>query len=292
MDHTNTGFVGLGLMGSAFTARMIESGLSVYGYDCVEEKLSSAGRCGVNITASAAEVASHCQQIHVCVMTTDDLQDVVFGDQGLASVDGRGKVMVDHSTTPAEVTRDWAERLKTQSGMAWVDAPVSGGPPAAREGKLAIMAGGDSSVVERALPVLQLLGECTHMGDTGAGQVTKMVNQVLVLNNYCVLAEALALAEAGGVDASKIPTALANGYAGSNMLERLYPRMVERDFAPAGYAFQISKDLKMVQALAGTLNVPTPMSSKSSELFKQLNDNGDGELDGIAVLKLFEQGGL
>ncbi len=287
MEKRNIGFIGLGLMGSAFAERMIECGLQVYGYDRSAERLSSAGQTGVHIVKSAARVANHCDQIHVCVMTTDDLHDVVFGEQGLSRADVRGKILVDHSTTPAGVTREWAAQLDSESGMAWIDAPVSGGPPAAREGKLAIMAGGAQQIIERALPMLQMLGSCTHMGASGAGQVTKMVNQVLVLNNYCVLAEALALAEAGGVDASKIPTALATGYAGSNMLEKLYPRMVSRDFEPAGYAFQVLKDLHMVGQLADSLGVPTPMSSRTMDLFRQLNEGGDGQLDGIAVLKLF-----
>ena len=150
------------------------------------------------------------------------------------------------------------------------------------------MVGGDAADVGAALPVLETLGTCTHMGPIGAGQVTKMVNQVLVLANYCVLAEALALAEGGGVDASRIPEALGAGYAGSNMLQRLYPRLVARDFAPAGYAFQALKDLDMVQALAREAKVPTPMASQAAILFRTLVSKGHGELDGIAVLKLYD----
>ena len=112
------------------------------------------------------------------------------------------------------------------------------------------------------------------MGPVGAGQVTKMVNQVLVLSNYCVLAEAMVLAEAGGVDASRIPAALGAGYAGSNMLQRLYPRLVARDFAPAGYAFQALKDLDMVHGLAKELKVPTPMTSQAATLFRTLVSKG------------------
>jgi 3-hydroxyisobutyrate dehydrogenase-like beta-hydroxyacid dehydrogenase len=115
-----------------------------------------------------------------------------------------------------------------------------------------------------------------------------MVNQILVLNNYAVLAEALALAEAGGIDAAKIPQALAAGHAGSNMLQSMFPRMIERDFEPAGYARQILKDLDMLHDLAKQMTVPTPMSSQTASLFRILNSKGHGELDGIAVLKLFD----
>jgi 3-hydroxyisobutyrate dehydrogenase len=136
--------------------------------------------------------------------------------------------------------------------------------------------------------VLADLGRCTHMGPLGAGQVTKMVNQVLVLNTYCLLAEALALAEAGGVDAAKIPGALGAGYAGGTMLERLYPRLLARDFAPAGYARQVLKDLDMVQGLAKELSVPTPMSAQAASLYRILVAKGQGDLDGLAVLKLYD----
>ena len=288
MSDTNVGFIGLGLMGSGFTSRLIEKGYSVYGHDRVAEKMASAESNGVVTCASPAAVAREADQIHVCVMTQNDLEELVFGDDGLSSVDGSDKIIVDHSTTAADTTRSFASRLKDSNGMAWIDAPVSGGPPAAREGTLAIMAGGEAAVFERALPVLKALGECTRMGNTGAGQVTKMVNQILVLNNYCILAESLALAEAGGVDPEKIPAALGQGYAGSNLLQKLFPRMIERDYEPAGYAFQILKDLHMVDDLAKQLGVPTPMSAQSTTLFQQLNDMGCGELDGISVFKLFE----
>jgi 3-hydroxyisobutyrate dehydrogenase-like beta-hydroxyacid dehydrogenase len=130
----------------------------------------------------------------------------------------------------------------------------------------------------------------THMGPVGAGQVTKMVNQVLILTNYCVLAEALKLAENGGIDAAKIPQALADGHAGSNLLRAIYPRMVARDFTPAGFARQVLKDLDMVHDLAKSTATPTPMAAQAASLFRLLNARGHGELDGIAVLKLYDDG--
>jgi len=288
MGKTKIGFIGLGLMGSKFTERLINQGYAVYGYDRVTEKVAAAEKLDVVACECVAKVAQNTDQIHVCVMTSTDLEELVFGKDGLSSVEGAHKAIVDHSTTPADMTRNFAVRLKDKNGMDWIDAPVSGGPPAARDGTLAIMAGGTQSSIERVMPVLKNLGDCTHMGDIGAGQVTKMVNQVLVLNNYCILAESLALAEAGGVDPEKIPTALAQGHAGSNLLQSLFPRMIQRDYTPAGYASQILKDLHMVSDLAKKLDVPTPMSRQSTSLFQQLNDMGCADLDGSSVFKLFE----
>ena len=287
-DTPDLGFIGLGLMGQALTKRLVACGHRVTGYDVVADKIARAQAHGVQPATSAAEVARASDIVHVCVMTKDDLAAAVFGANGIGEGAAAGKVLVDHSTTEVAATREFGARLEADASMRWVDAPVSGGPPAAEAGTLAIMVGGDEADVAAVRPVLEALGTCTRMGPLGAGQVTKMVNQVLVLSNYCVLAEALVLAEAGGVDASRIPAALGAGYAGSNMLQRLYPRMVARDFAPAGYGFQALKDLDMVHGLAKELKVPTPMASQAATLFRMLVAKGHGELDGIAVLKLYD----
>jgi 3-hydroxyisobutyrate dehydrogenase-like beta-hydroxyacid dehydrogenase len=282
------GFIGLGLMGHAFTRRLVACGYRVTGFDIVAEKVARAEAHGVHAATSAAQVARASDVVHVCVMTKDDLAAAVFGANGIAEDATPGKILIDHSTTEVATTREFAARLEADTGMRWIDAPVSGGPPAAEAGTLALMIGGDDAAVAAVQPELATLGTCTHMGPVGAGQVTKMVNQVLVLSNYCLLAEALVLAEAGGVDAGRIPAALGAGYAGSNMLQRLYPRLVARDFAPAGYAFQALKDLDMVYGLAKDLKVPTPMTSQAATLFRTLVSKGHGELDGIAVLKLYD----
>ena len=287
-EPKNVGFIGLGLMGQGFTKRLCSKGHTVIGFDRMAEKTEAAKAHGVRPAGSAADVASSSDIIHICVMTKADLKAAVFGENGVATGGTPEKILIDHSTTPVEVTKDFAERLKKETGMAWIDAPVSGGPPAAEAGTLAIMAGGDSDAVASIMSVLRDLGEVTHMGATGAGQVTKMVNQVVVLNNFCILAEALALAEAGGVDAEKIPSALGGGYAGSNMLQKIFPRMIARDYAPAGYLFQCMKDLDMVHDITRDLKVPTPMASQAASLFRIMMSKGHGELDAISVLKLYD----
>ena len=199
-------------------------------------------------------------------------------------------VLVDHSTSIVANTKDMAVKLKAETGMGWVDAPVSGGPEGAEAGELAIMAGGgdvDVAIVQSIMD--DVSSAFTVFGPVGSGQVAKMVNQVLVLNNYAVLAEALALAEAGGIDASKIPDALATGHAGSNMLKNVFPRMIKRDYAPKGYARQLLKDLDMLHDLAKSLKTPTPISSQTASLLRILNSKGHEELDGIAIMKLYDQ---
>ena len=287
-EQQTIGFVGLGLMGAAMTGRLMECGHDVIGYDIVPEKLSAAEQAGVRPAASPAALADAADSVLLCVTSTAAVEQVVFGEDGIATTPATGKVLVDHSTTITEATRDMAERLAAANGMAWVDAPVSGGPPASAAGTLAIMVGGDSEAVATVEPVLRRLGRPTRMGPVGAGQTTKMINQVLVLNNYAVLAEAVRLAENAGIDTAKLPDCLAGGHADSNMLRAIWPRMVARDYAPAGYARQVLKDLERVQDLAGKTKSPTPMSSQAAMLFRLLIARGYSDLDGIAVLKLYD----
>ncbi|MBL6600126.1 MAG: NAD(P)-dependent oxidoreductase [Alphaproteobacteria bacterium] len=283
------GFIGLGLMGHAATKALVERGHTVTGYDILADKVEAARGHDVQAAASPAEVASKSDVVMVSVTSTDAVRAVVFGEAGVATSDGAGKVLIDLSTTEVPATQDMAERLKSASNMGWVDAPVSGGPEAAGTGSLAIMAGGSEADMRIAEPALnELAGVLTHMGPVGSGQVTKMVNQVLVLNSYVLLAEALALAEAGGVDAAKIPAALGTGHAGSNLLQAVFPRMAERDFEPRGYARQALKDLDMVKELARGLKTPTPMTGQAAELFRVLVTKGHGETDGTAILKMYD----
>lgn len=176
--------------------------------------------------------------------------------------------------------------------MAWIDAPVSGGPPAAERGALAMMAGGAPELFEAVLPLLEdLSAKVTLMGPVGAGQVTKMINQVLVLTNFAILAEALKLGENAGVEVAKIPECLGDGYAGSNLLRHMFPRMVARQYEPpAAYARQVLKDLDMVHDLAKKTTTPTPMSDQARALYRILVARGHGESDAITLLRLYDEG--
>lgn len=282
------GFIGLGLMGQGFTRRLVDSGYKVTGYDIVPDKIATAGRHGVAPAASPAAVVEASDIVLVCVTSTHAVEEAVFGPGGVAEAPGRGKVLVDHSTTEIEATKKFGADLAARSGMAWIDAPVSGGPLAAAEGRLAIMAGGDAAAIARVEPVMaKLASRFTHMGPVGAGQVTKMINQVLVLTNYCVIAEAIRLGEKCGVDVAKIPEALATGHAGSNLLKDVTPRLVARDFTPYGFARQVLKDLDMVHDLAKEVKAPTPMAAQAATLYRLLVARGHSELDACAVMKLY-----
>lgn len=287
MSKPAIGFIGLGLMGTGFVRRYLQQGYQVVGYDLASDKAAEASAIGVRIAANPGDVARRADIIACSVTTPQNVSDIVTGPDGLANA-GRlpGKVFIDHSTTPIELTTELGDKLAESTDMAFVDAPVSGGPAAAEQGTLAIMAGGTDNAIAMISPAMADLGTFTHMGALGAGQATKLINQTLVLTNYCVMAEALKLAESYGVDAAKIPDALASGHAGSNLLPVLFERMIERDWTPRGYARQVLKDLELLNDAAHAKGVPMPMSAQALTLYRMLNAQGKSELDGAAVFEL------
>ena len=281
------GFIGLGLMGQGFTRRLRERGYGVVGFDTDSAKVVAAAAWGVKPAASAAAVVEACDVVLVCVINTAAVEDAAMGPRGaLAAGALEGKIFVDHSTTELEATKRIAEALAAR-GMMFVDAPVSGGPGAAAAGTLAIMAGGAEGAIAVIADVMAGLGKMTHMGPVGTGQATKLVNQTLVLTNYCVLAEALRLAQSHGVDARKIPEALKSGHAGSNLLAAAFPQMVDEDFAPRGFVRQVLKDLEMLQAAARNKHLAMPMASQALTLYRLLVASGKSELDAVSVVSLY-----
>lgn len=283
------GFIGLGLMGAGFVKRLIATGHDVTGYDPDPARMSEAVTLGVRPAQSAAEVASATDVILICVINTAAVEDVALGPRGVAAAGNiAGKVLVDHSTTEIKATLRIAEELRGR-GAQFVDAPVSGGPGAAETGTLAIMAGGPDQAVARIAPLMRHLGTMTHMGRAGAGQATKLVNQTIVLANYCVLAEALRLGEAYGVDTAKIPDALAPGHAGSNLLPVAFPRMARKDFVPRGYVRQVLKDLEMLQTAAADEHIAMPMAAQALTFYRLLAASGRQELDASAIVTLYPE---
>ena len=198
------------------------------------------------------------------------------------------QLVVDFSTIPVQACRAHAEKLRRATGCRWVDAPVSGGPPAVEAGMLTVMAGGEAQDLERLAPLMRDIAQhCTHMGPLGAGLAAKMINQLIVGVGHAMLAEAVALWERAGIDAARVPECLAGGYADSNVLRAYWPRMVERDFAPRGYVRQLLKDLEMVRAWAGSLDSRTPMLDSALAAYRELKKKGLAELDTSAVVKLY-----
>lgn len=290
MAQSTIGFVGLGLMGLPIVQRLKTTGFGIIGLDSDDARCALAREAGIEISPSLADLAGRADTLHICVASSAAVEQIIDGPDGITALaDNKARIIVDHSTTEIATTKRVAEALQDKAGLAFIDAPISGGPAAADNGTLAIMAGGDAQAIAAIRPIMEQLGTFTHMGPVSAGQATKLVNQTLVLNNYCVIAEALRLAEAYGVDAAKIPEALASGHAGSNLLPILLERMIARDWTPHGYTRIVLKDLEMLSDAARQEKIAMPMSTQSLTLFRMLTAHGMSEADGSSVFTLLEE---
>jgi len=175
-----------------------------------------------------------------------------------------------------------------ETGCHWVDAPVSGGPPAVEAGTLTVMAGGAQEDLQKLAPLMgDIAGRCTRMGPVGAGLAAKMINQLIVGIGHAMLGEAVGLCEKAGIDTARIPECLGGGYADSNVMKAYWPRMVERDFAPRGYVRQLLKDLEMVNAWSQGVGARTPMLQQALAAYRELKKRGHTELDTSSVVKLY-----
>ena len=284
------GYVGVGLMGLPMTKRLISSGHSVTAYDILPKQVEAALAAGAKAAGSPAEVCDGAELVLLNLPTTDAVEQAAFGEKGIFTSIKNPQIVVDFSTVKVEKGKAFAEKLKSKTGCGWVDAPVSGGPPASGAGTLTVMAGGDAADIERVKPLMaDIAGRFTHMGPSGSGLVAKMINQLIVGCGHAVMAEALVLAEAAGIDAARIPECLAGGHADGSLLKSLYPRMVKRDYAPLGYVRQLLKDLEMVNEFAGGMKAPAPMMGEALSLYRMLAHLGHTELDTAAIFKLYER---
>jgi len=283
------GYVGVGLMGLPMVKRLVSLKYPVRAYDVLPDKTAAAAAAGATAASSPADVLQGADLVLLNLPTTDAVEQAVFGEKGVASAIRPPQLVVDFSTIPVEKCKAFGAKLRTDTGCGWIDAPVSGGPPASGGGTLTIMAGGEPADIARAKPLFaDIAGRFTHMGPPAAGMATKMLNQLIVGCGHAVMAEAVVLAEAAGIDAARLPECLADGHADSALLQRLYPRMQRRDFAPQGYVRQLLKDLEMVHAFGAGLKAPMPMMSEALSLYRMLAHQGHTELDTSAVLKVYE----
>ena len=290
MTRPRIGYVGVGLMGLPMVKRLVTLGYPVTAYDVLPRQNAAARAAGAQVGDSPGAAARGADFVLLNLPTTEAVEVAVFGGEGVASTLQPPQLVIDFSTVKVDKGRAFAARLRETAGCGWVDAPVSGGPPASGSGTLTVMAGGEDADIARMAPLLtDIAARCTHMGPSGSGLVAKMINQLIVGCTHAVMAEALLLAEAAGIDAARIPECLAGGHADGTLLQKLYPRMVARDFAPQGYARQLLKDLEMVNEFAGGMKAPAPMLGEALSLYRMLIHRGHAELDTAAVLKLYER---
>lgn len=281
--------IGAGIMGSAIATRLVETGNAVTIYDLDPAKVAALVAMGATAAASVADAARRSRFIILSLNHASIVRAVVFGAGGVAEGASAEKLLIDMSSIDPNDTAEMAAKLRDETGMAWVDCPLSGGVPGALAGKLTVMAGGDVADFERARDVMQhLCANYTLMGPSGAGQTTKLINQLFCAVAFQAVAEAVKLAEAGGVDPQLIPAALAGGRADSRILQEFMGKFARRDYSPTGRIDNMLKDLDSLQAFALKTKTPLPMTGQVVEIHRLLCAAGLGSRDSAEMMRLLD----
>lgn len=284
----NMALIGAGAMGGAIGTRMLETGNSLRVFDLDTEKVDALVAKGGVAASSAADAAADADFVIVSLNASRIVEIAAFGDGGIVEGAKPGTVIIDMSSIEPDATADFAKRVK-EKGLAWVDSPLSGGAPKALIGELTLMAGGEAADVARAHVALKhVASNYTHMGPSGAGQTTKLINQVLCGLGFLAVAEATQLALDAGVDAEKIPQALKGGRADSALLQEYLPRFATKDYRRTGRIDNMVKDLNAVNDLARKTGTSMPMTALCGEVHRMLTAAGLGGEDQAAVMEFFK----
>jgi 2-hydroxy-3-oxopropionate reductase len=282
------GWIGLGTMGAPMAMHLLRAGHPLAVWARRKEAMKPHVDAGAKPCASPAEVAANADVVFTMVTATADSEAVAFGPGGIVEGARPGTVVVDMATVSPAATREIAAQLKSRD-IEHLDGPVSGGPAGAAAATLAIMVGGKAEVFARVKPLLERLGKhVLHMGGHGAGQVTKLCNQVAQVVNVQGIAEAMLFAAVNGVDPAKVREALMGGFAASKMLELLGQRMVERTFAAGIQARLHHKDLGLIVELAHELGIAMPATALTAQQLAALMGHGWGTYDTSSLLRVLE----
>lgn len=286
------GFAGLGIMGAGMARNILAAGFDLTVWNRTAARTEPLVAAGARAVATPKELGEHSDVVFICVSDTPDVEGLLFGTEereGIAAGLAEGSLVVDNSTVNPDATKKWATRL-AERGIAFVDAPVSGGSEGAAQGTLSIMVGGAEKDVARAQPFLEAMGSTiTHVGEVGAGQTCKLANQILVVVNMLAVAEALIFAKAGGLDLEKTIAAVEGGAAGSWMLSKRGPQVIERDWRP-GFRMDLQqKDLRLVLEAAESFGVPTIATSMVSHMYRTLLRDGLAHEGNHALVKALER---
>ena len=283
----NIGFIGLGIMGTPMALHLAAAGhqLFVKVRSKVPADISAAG---AKVCATGEEVARSADIVFLMVPDTPDVEEVLFGEGGVATGLSKGKIVVDMSSISPMATKGFAKRVN-ETGADYMDAPVSGGEVGAKAASLTIMCGAEPAVFEKVRPLLEKMGKnITLVGGVGDGQTTKVANQIIVALNIAAVGEALVFASKAGADPAKVRQALMGGFASSRILEVHGERMIKRTFAPGFRIHLHQKDLNLALQGARELGVSLPQTANAAQLMNACAANGMGELDHSALVRALE----
>jgi 3-hydroxyisobutyrate dehydrogenase-like beta-hydroxyacid dehydrogenase len=291
-DTTTVGFVGLGIMGLPMASNLLNAGYRVVGYNRSDDPVETLVERGGEAGDSPADTATRSDVVVTCLPDSPDVTEVVLGegDEPDPVVDGlsAGMTLVDTSTISPTVTERVAEELDGMD-VSMLDAPISGGEKGAVEGTLSIMVGGDEATLDATRPVLDVMGATvTHCGPSGAGQVTKACNQIVVACTNVAVSEALVFAEKAGADLDAVVSAISGGAAGCWTLDNRAPRMIRGNFEAGFFADYQYKDLRIATNAGEAFGAPMPATELSHELYKSMVENGMGRDDNSGVMQVVE----
>jgi 3-hydroxyisobutyrate dehydrogenase len=283
MDKKRLGFVGTGIMGAPMARNLLKAGYPLTVHNRTKTKAESLIAAGANWAATAADVTRRSDIVITCVPDTPDVRQVLLGENGVIKATRPGLICIDMSTISPEATKEMGQILQSK-GVILIDAPVSGGEIGAIEGKLSIMMGGPKESVEMVRPIMQVLGRTiTYCGSLGSGQMTKLVNQIMVIHTIMSIAEGFAFAEKAGLDLQITLDVTSAGAASSHSLKALGPKVIAGDFKPAFMVDLQQKDLRLVLEYAEQLKQPLPGVALVRQLLTVLQANGRGR-DGTQAL--------
>ena len=283
------GFIGVGVMGREMVINLLKAGHRVRVFDVRREAAEAMRAHGAEVANSVAEATREADIAITMLPDTPQVRDVVLGQDGILAAPPPGGILVEMSTISPQATREMSAAL-AKVGVAMLDAPVSGGPQGATSASLSIMVGGDVAALDKARPVLSAMGKTiVHMGESGAGQVTKLCNQLVVGINLQGVCEAIALGRAAGIDLEKLRDALLGGSAASWMLQNLAPKIIARD-AGAGFRIDLMlKDLRLAGELAFALGTPLPGNALVTSLFLEARAHDEGNNGNQALYRVYDR---
>ncbi len=281
------GFIGLGIMGKPMVRNLINAGYEVKAYDIVRENLDAAISYGAEEGKSGSEIASECPVVITMLPNSPHVKTVVLGENGVLEGAKSGLILIDMSSIDPNVSKEIGA-LCAERGVRMLDAPVSGGEPKAIDGTLSIMVGGEKALFDEMVPILKCMGSSVvHCGDLGAGNTTKLANQIIVAGNIAVLAEALTMVKKAGVDPLVVFEAIKGGLAGSTVMNAKAPMMIEGNFKPGFRVDLHIKDLGNALDTAHKVGAPVPITAMVQEMFETLHADGRGSDDHSSLANFY-----
>ncbi|WP_127144651.1 NAD(P)-dependent oxidoreductase [Pelagibacterium montanilacus] len=285
------GFLGLGIMGQPMVERLISRGWTVTVWNYEPELKAWAESVGAVWAETPAQVRERSDVVLICVLHAKAVENCCFGPGGLARASTGAATVVDCSTMNPDKAIALSAALKERAGMAWMDAPISGGPEPAAEGKLTLIAGGDQDLFDRLKPIFDdLATNSTLMGPIGSGQAVKVINQAIVGTSYTLMAEVLAIAKAAGIEPDRLPDCLAGGLADSQILQRIYPQMAHRDYQPPkSYARQLNKDMQNIGVFVERLGLELPLLDAAIARYDAYVAEGNELKDSASIATFYDR---